>query len=120
MISPDARQYSPLSGGKSTYRSVQFSRASSVSELTALPNKLRPLASDRMTVDIPPPKTTRFGTPLVLSRVHWVRPELVAEVTYLTWTADGCCATSSMKACGRTNLRARCAATVETSNLRPS
>jgi bifunctional non-homologous end joining protein LigD len=25
----------------------------------------------------------------VLSRVHWVRPELVAEVTYLTWTAEG-------------------------------
>jgi DNA ligase D-like protein (predicted ligase) len=25
----------------------------------------------------------------LLSRVHWVRPELVAEVTYLTWTADG-------------------------------
>ena len=24
-----------------------------------------------------------------LPRVHWVRPELVAEVTYLTWTADG-------------------------------
>ena len=60
-----------------------------VSELTALLNKLRPLASDKMTVDVPPPKTTRFGTPLVLSRVHWVRPELVAEVTYLTWTADG-------------------------------
>ena len=52
-------------------------------------NKLRPLASDKMTVDVPPPKTTHFGTPLVLSRVHWVRPELVAEVTYLTWTADG-------------------------------
>src|SRR5271156_6121235 len=60
-----------------------------VSELTALLNKLRPLASDKMSVDVPPPKTTRFGTPLVLSRVHWVRPELVAEVTYLTWTADG-------------------------------
>ena len=60
-----------------------------VSELTALLNKLRPLASGKMTVDVPPPKTTRFGTPLVLSRVHWVRPELVAEVTYLTWTADG-------------------------------
>ena len=42
-----------------------------------------------MSVDVPPPKTTRFGTPLVLSRVHWVRPELAAEVTYLTWTADG-------------------------------
>src|SRR5271168_627159 len=59
------------------------------SELTALLKKLRPLASDKMTVDVPPPKTTRFGTPLVLSRVHWVRPELVAEVTYLTWTVDG-------------------------------
>ena len=31
---------------------------------------------------------TRFGSPLVLSRVHWVRPELVAEVKYLTWTED--------------------------------
>jgi DNA ligase D-like protein (predicted ligase) len=59
------------------------------SELRALLKKLRPLASDKMTVDVPPPKTSRFGKPLVLSRVHWVRPELVAEVTYLTWTADG-------------------------------
>jgi ATP-dependent DNA ligase len=23
-----------------------------------------------------------------MSRVHWVRPEVVAEVTYLTWTED--------------------------------
>jgi ATP-dependent DNA ligase len=23
-----------------------------------------------------------------LSRIHWVRPELVAEVKYLTWTDD--------------------------------
>jgi ATP-dependent DNA ligase len=34
------------------------------------------------------PRTNRFGSPLVLSRVHWVRPELVAEVKYLTWTGD--------------------------------
>jgi ATP-dependent DNA ligase len=27
-------------------------------------------------------------TPLILSRVHWVEPQLVAEITYLTWTAD--------------------------------
>jgi bifunctional non-homologous end joining protein LigD len=27
-------------------------------------------------------------SPDVLSRVHWVEPKLVAEVTYLTWTAD--------------------------------
>jgi bifunctional non-homologous end joining protein LigD len=36
----------------------------------------------------PPPRGTRFGSPLVLSRVHWVEPTLVAEITYLTWTAD--------------------------------
>ena len=30
----------------------------------------------------------RFGSPLRLSRVHWVRPELVAEVKFLTWTDD--------------------------------
>jgi ATP dependent DNA ligase C terminal region len=34
------------------------------------------------------PRKTRFGSPLVLSRVHWVEPKLVAEITYLTWTAD--------------------------------
>jgi ATP-dependent DNA ligase len=34
------------------------------------------------------PRSTRFGSPLVLSRVHWVEPMLVAEITYLTWTAD--------------------------------
>ena len=27
-------------------------------------------------------------SPLVLSRVHRVEPELVVEITYLTWTAD--------------------------------
>ena len=36
-----------------------------------------------------PPRKTRFGSPLVLSRVHWVEPKLVAEITFLTWTADG-------------------------------
>jgi ATP-dependent DNA ligase len=28
-------------------------------------------------------------SPLVLSRVHWVEPKLVAEITYLTCTGDG-------------------------------
>ena len=31
----------------------------------------------------------RFGSPLVLSRVHWVRPEMVGEVSYAEWTRDG-------------------------------
>jgi bifunctional non-homologous end joining protein LigD len=25
----------------------------------------------------------------VLSRVHWVRPEMVGEVSYAEWTRDG-------------------------------
>ena len=41
-----------------------------------------------MPLDKPPPRDSRFGSPLILSRVHWVRPELVAEVKYLTWTED--------------------------------
>ena len=41
-----------------------------------------------MPLEVPPPRTSRFGLPLVLSRVHWVRPELVGEVKFLTW-ADG-------------------------------
>jgi bifunctional non-homologous end joining protein LigD len=41
-----------------------------------------------MPLDRPPPRINRFGSPLVLSRVHWVCPELVVEVKYLTWTGD--------------------------------
>jgi len=41
-----------------------------------------------MPLEVPAPRTSRFGSPLVLSRVHWVRPVLVAEVTYLTWTGE--------------------------------
>jgi len=36
----------------------------------------------------PPPRGSRLGSPLVLSRVHWARPELVAEVKFLAWTED--------------------------------
>jgi bifunctional non-homologous end joining protein LigD len=57
-------------------------------ELERLWRKLQPLATDKMPLDVPPPRTSRFGSPLVLSRVHWVRTELVAEVKYLTWTDD--------------------------------
>jgi bifunctional non-homologous end joining protein LigD len=57
-------------------------------ELGRLWRRLQPLAIDKMPLDVPPPRTSRFHSPLVLSRVHWVRPELVAEVKYLTWTDD--------------------------------
>src|ERR1700730_273349 len=57
-------------------------------ELERLWRLLQPLATPDMPLEVPPPRSTRFGSPLVLSRVHWVRPELVAEVKYLTWTGD--------------------------------
>ena len=47
-----------------------------------------PIARKTSPLSVPPSRKTRFGSPLVLSRVHWVEPKLVAEITYLTWTAD--------------------------------
>jgi bifunctional non-homologous end joining protein LigD len=43
--------------------------------------RLAPLAVDEMPLALPPPRETRFGGRLALSRVHWVEPRLVAEVT---------------------------------------
>jgi ATP dependent DNA ligase-like protein len=58
-------------------------------ELKRLAGVLLPLEMKRMPLDKPPPRETRFGSPLELSRVHWVRPEVVVEVTYLNWTEGG-------------------------------
>jgi bifunctional non-homologous end joining protein LigD len=58
-------------------------------ELRRVHGILQPLRVSKMPLHVPPPRKTRFGSPLVLSHVHWVKPELVCEVTYLTWTADG-------------------------------
>src|ERR1700731_3363686 len=57
-------------------------------ELGRLWRRLQPLATSEMPLQVAPPRTNRFGSPLVLSRVHWVRPELVVEVKYLIWTDD--------------------------------
>lgn len=59
-----------------------------VAELKRLARRLAPLKRSRMPLDVPPPRESRFGSPLEVSRVHWVKPELVVEVTYLTWTED--------------------------------
>jgi ATP-dependent DNA ligase len=56
--------------------------------LTALRRRLGPFALPKSRLSAPPWRSTRFGSPLVLSRVHWVEPKLVAEITYLTWTTD--------------------------------
>jgi ATP-dependent DNA ligase len=60
-----------------------------VAELERLWRRLEPLATDRMPLSEPPPRDSRFGSPLVLSRVHWVRPEMVVDVSYAEWTPDG-------------------------------
>jgi bifunctional non-homologous end joining protein LigD len=91
-------------------RLVYAGRAGSginTAELERLWRRLQPLATDRMPLDVPPPRGSRFGSPLVLSRVHWVRPELVAEVKYLTWTQDNLLRQSSMRVCARTSRRRR-------------
>jgi bifunctional non-homologous end joining protein LigD len=60
-----------------------------VAELERVWQRLRPLAIDTMPLSVPPPRNSRFGSPLVLSRIHWVRPEMVVEVSYAEWTPDG-------------------------------
>jgi ATP-dependent DNA ligase len=60
-----------------------------VAELERLWHRLHPLVVPNMPLTVPPPRRSRFGSPLVLSRVHWVRPEMVVEVSYVEWTPDG-------------------------------
>jgi bifunctional non-homologous end joining protein LigD len=47
-------------------------------------SRLRP----SVPLDMPPPRGSRFGSRLVPSCVHWLRPELVAAVKFLNWTED--------------------------------
>jgi ATP-dependent DNA ligase len=62
----------------------------SVAELERVWRRLQPLSVDKMLLSEPPPRGGRFGSPLVLLRVHWVvRPEMVVEVSYVEWTPDG-------------------------------
>jgi DNA ligase D-like protein (predicted ligase) len=56
-------------------------------ELERLWRRLQPLATDTTPLDVPPPRTSRFGSPMVLSR-GFTQCKLVAEVKYLTWTDD--------------------------------
>ena len=44
----------------------------------------RMLPASKMPLAELPPRDSRFGSPLQLSKVHWVKPELVVEVTYRT------------------------------------
>jgi bifunctional non-homologous end joining protein LigD len=57
--------------------------------MTALRVRLEPPATERMSLAVPPPRDSRFGRPLGLRKVRCVKPKLVVEVTFLTWTDDG-------------------------------
>jgi ATP-dependent DNA ligase len=50
--------------------------------------RLDPLACKAPPLNVLPPRKTRFGSPLVMPRVRWVELKHVAEIIYLTWTAD--------------------------------
>ena len=55
--------------------------------LASLHRRLQPLA--RCLSPPPPPRANGFGRSLALAKIHWIRPELVAEITYLSWPDDG-------------------------------
>ena len=60
--------------------------------LWALATKLKKLARPTMPLARLPAATGNrygFGKPFKWSEAHWVQPKLVAEVSYLEWTADG-------------------------------
>jgi ATP-dependent DNA ligase len=75
--------------------------------LADLRRRLAPLARTSSPLSAPPPRKTRFGSPLILSQVHSVEPQLVAEITYLTWTSDGLLRQTVYIGL-RTSLRRRC------------
>ena len=57
-------------------------------ELKCLAGSLASLRVPKMLLAEASPRDSRFGSPLKLSRIHWVKPELIVEATYLTWTED--------------------------------
>jgi bifunctional non-homologous end joining protein LigD len=77
----------PLIGARSMR--VRVGTDMPVKTLVMLHERLRPLAVKTMPLAKAPPRKQRFGGPLALSKVHWVRPELVAEITYMSWENDG-------------------------------
>jgi ATP-dependent DNA ligase len=67
--------------------------------------RLEPLVISKMALAVAPPRETRFGGPLALSKVHWVRPELAAEITYLSWSDEASSVKRSSLGCVRTRQR---------------
>ena len=68
---------------------IELARVGPLSTGLSVHKRLQPLAIKKMPLAAPPPRDNRFGRPLELAKVHWIRPELVAEITYLSWPEDG-------------------------------
>jgi putative SOS response-associated peptidase YedK len=68
---------------------------------------LKPLEIKTIALSKPPPRDSRFGSPLKLSEVSWVKPHLVAQVRYLTWTADGLMRQWCIWGCAKISRRAK-------------
>jgi hypothetical protein len=62
-------------------------------------------------VDLPNSKSSRWGggvTAEEMREMQWVRPELVAQIRFVEWTAEGGCGTPHFSDCARTRARERC------------
>ena len=73
--------HAPESGGALRYAG-KVGTGFSAAELARLAGLLAPLAIDAPPFDPPPPNP-------VARVARWVRPELVAEITFAEWTTDG-------------------------------
>jgi hypothetical protein len=71
-------------------------------QLERLWRRLQPLLVDKMPLSAPPPRGGRFGSP---RRVHWVRPEMVVEVSYVDGRRMVCSGMSSIWVSARTSRR---------------
>ncbi len=57
--------------------------------LASLLKQLRGLETKKSPFDVMEPGSMRFGRPKADVEIHWVKPELVAEVRFAEWTNDG-------------------------------
>src|SRR6516225_6054743 len=80
-----------------------------VTERERLWRRLEPLSVDHMPLSETPPRESRFGSPLKLSEVHWLRPEMI-EVSYGEWAPVGSCGKSFISENMGTNRQPMCAA----------
>ena len=71
--------------------------------------RLQPLSIDKMPLEVSPPRTSRFGSPLVLSRVHWS-----PRSSFSPGPTTICCAKWFTRACAGTSRPPPAAAPPET------